>query len=1011
MSGVRHIAYASPMVGSAIGLRIVGYLLSKAAASQNLELDIGPELLQDIHGDLRDLCRRALVDSALPWELALAVRSLVQAPNVVEQDNPTCGAELRIALTSFIENPSLEQKLLPNPETFFLFRDRAAEQIAAFLSALLVTRGIDTLPVRESLMKAGAATVADGVLSVDPVSRSLLDGLTRILRASEARSDLHVDVESISTALEEANTLKSMSVTAGGRFRLSITDGRLTVLRETSPDQAIPAFAEAIAQEYRQARGTRALPSAPMTRFYVEPTLRRFDDDVPTAAISAHVENWLAFAPRVPLVLIGDPGSGKTMACRWLIERQLQRAETTNFSPREPFPLYVPLRSIRQYCASLKTQLPGARGQSLLEICLDRIDTLRRARLSRLPRDRRFVVILDGFDELALLDNETTIAVLDAVGRLAEQENIDILLTGRTLALAQYWSGLDEHAIDDNRWLRAKILPFSLGPLGSAREFCQRYLANDVAGKTPDRLLELADLGSPFSEIAQTPVLLAMLCDRYSPQRIQSIAAAGEVSRYRVLDWLVDEAIKWRANPHSTERIPISADEAAARMTQYGQWAWAAVKGGGTDFSVSTSGAPAAGDSLVEFFFQPSDEQPGRAAFVHRTLAEYMASRYLVEAALDTTSPGAGGERFLRSCQELASGDRPLDANLKKMFAEAIKARSPEQRHRLCGTFSELLFHAFKRPDLLRWNTVETRTLSVFGLLAELCFAGVLAATGGQVDSDLLEIALVLRMWSPRSHALWQLDDAPQSVVGAELGRAALPGFNFTASRLELVRASQAAFTNTTFTLAQATSCFFAGAEFIDCNFDSAVFVDCDFSRARFRGCSFSGAWFVGCHWSSAAMVNCGGSNIRVSIDPVASKIFGVRDIIWTDDSGRGWSWDGEVSYEMLAGEIRRLVQVGDKAVAARIVGLLTIGTRHQEPHRSVSISVDGYGSYTFDADWRDHAQVTIPADAFRPSVVDGINAVMSEIAISLEQMTKETMFARTAAGWEEARARATRQR
>ena len=145
----------------------------------------------------------------------------------------------------------------------------------------------------------------------------------------------------------------------------------------------------------------------------------------PFPSLDAYVDSWLAERGRVHLSLLGNFGAGKTWFCRHYARRMLQRYFQN--SSRERFPLVITLRSFIKSMTAQQMINDIFLEQYKLPFVRSGYDTF-----MTLSKRGKMLLILDGFDEMALqADDRTVAAHFRELASLAT-DNAKVILTGRT---------------------------------------------------------------------------------------------------------------------------------------------------------------------------------------------------------------------------------------------------------------------------------------------------------------------------------------------------------------------------------------------------------------------------------------------------------------------------------------------------------------------------------------------------------------------------------------------------
>jgi hypothetical protein len=787
----------------------------------------------------------ALLGDAISWDRYVAAVASIHVPSIVAHANGALAEHVARGLATYLAQPGEAGNHIPAATTLFANSIRSAHDVASFLAAVLPDRAaLDLDGSRELLEIAGEQVVHLLYANEPPPRRRELEAVAAFVARRQAVSARIV----LAFRAERPTTTSDHP---GQVLRLELHDGELTFLVEQLPRAHVDPSLEALAAAYDHEFSAKAIDSIPLfEKLYVEPSV--LDEKGQAENLFERVDRWLDPAQRVPMVLMGDPGSGKSSACLAIVHRQLERVRTAGFSELVAFPILIPVRSLRRDCVALGKKAEYELAEVLYRICIDHIAKVDLQAKGRLAH-RRLLFVLDGFDELGLVDEHVTQTFLEAIGRLpGDKERVSILLTGRTFALAPRLQRIDANAFDENRWIRSIIQPFTIGAGSEVERFVLNYMLAARRDKVTSDILERVTPQAPFSEVARTPVVLAMLCAFYHRIGELPVASDRKTERVTVLNWLVRQAVAWRANPNATEREPLSKEETAKRLAAFQSWAWDAFRDGGTDFTVSSLAVP--NDAwLVEFFVKPSEGGPGKAAFVHRTIAEYLAATRLIERMI--VSDASGSDTLLQFCQELAVEDRLLEVNFKDLMAQYVATRSPEQRKSLAEATALLVASAYGRPGGLRWHARAAPLLATLGWVAELACTIQLAANDGRIDSDLFGWAARLRTASPRRHHPWQLATAIRELTDLDLSAAALNGLDLSRSQLEAIVFSKHSMLGCNLAGATLTRCTFSADSLAQADVGATVFISCTFRGTRLCEALLADTVFVNCRFDRSKVL------------------------------------------------------------------------------------------------------------------------------------------------------------
>lgn len=219
---------------------------------------------------------------------------------------------------------------------------------------------------------------------------------------------------------------------------------------------------------------------------------------------SAPLSSILKAEEATHLIILGQPGAGKTTALRHLCQEMLTGSETC---PMQDFPLLIRFRDLNQMRGKEEdfSDLLIQRIQSILDVSLDFPSTssadappldqkvLRERAVVRMLELLRPVLLLDGLDEIPhKLRRDGIIA---GVRQLALQlENARIVLTART--------GEFSYHVE-------KMTTYEIAPLSDTQieQFALGWLGSDDARTFLDQVRK-----SPFADTAIKPLTLAHLC-------------------------------------------------------------------------------------------------------------------------------------------------------------------------------------------------------------------------------------------------------------------------------------------------------------------------------------------------------------------------------------------------------------------------------------------------------------------------------------------------------------------
>lgn len=883
-------------LGEAIGPLTLHVLLTLGLHEDYLEPP--PD---DVLGNLARKLLSTLHDPPISWERYVTAIALEYAPRALQRFAPEHAENLRKALFDLLRRGTFE-RLIPAPTHLFIARDSSTYRISTFLATLLEHRNaLDIEGVRESLTGAAAEIVRLLFENEPHLMRQQLLATARFIALLDTTK--YNIPKRIFVRLVTSKQLKSLD--ADATLTLELHDGELDWLIEKMPKAIADDQLGRLAAYYYKEFSDKTMDIPLFTALYIEP--RVADEQGHLSDLLDYVDRWLEPAPRVPLILMGDPGSGKTSACHAIVRRQLARVSHHAFSEQIAFPVFLPLSLLRRDCVVLGKKLSYEVAQALYDICVDQITQMLDNETGSFP-SRRFLFVLDGFDELALVD-ETVQGFLHAVGRLSQDKPlISIILTGRTFALASHFArmNMNEGLFPKNRWKWLTIQPFTLGPNGEVERFVLSYIVATKRDEVSSDVMNLARPDAQFSDVAQTPVLLTMLCSFY--YQIDELRASDDdkVDRISVLIWLIDQAVRWRANPRSRARERLSDDETQKRLATFQAWAWEAFRRGGTDFRVNAT--TAVNDTwLVEFLVRPVEGNLGKAAFIHRTIAEYLAASHLVRSVCEPLR-FQSCDMLLQYCQELAAENRLLDEHFKALIGQAVAVLPDPLREKLSEAATQLINLVYERPHALKWAEIRAPLLDMLAMVAELSCTMLLAVGAGEIDGDLFLRAAQLRTASTRAEQPWQLGLPIRSLSEVDLSRVQLPGLDL--SRADIANARffcPSLFASSLRGAVLRNSSLRGRLPSVDLR--GATFLSCDFIEINFRDSQLDDTVFMHCRFQESSSISTSfesmnGRRIQLSLDMAnaleladawgasSQRRVLIDEIRWMSTDGVAWHFD-----------------------------------------------------------------------------------------------------------------------
>ena len=358
---------------------------------------------------------------------------------------------------------------------------------------------------------------------------------------------------------------------------------------------------------------------------YVEPACEPVDDGG-SQPLSTFLDAWLQQDAISHLVLLGEPGVGKSTVCKHLAATLAQRH--IDEPGTQPVPLLVPLWEF-PYVNDLKQlvfkELYFKHGAFISGV----------GALERMLAEGRFVLILDGFDEMTVrLDPFVVRRNLRAIAGLLDCGS-RILMTARTRVFRDP-SEITEVLVPPGRWeqdLRSTDLP----PVRVARleEFdrgrIESYLRGHSARGWRGTLARIEALD--LWDVARFPLALRLMTPF-----LTGLGAAG--SWPRTLTSLLDQAVdRWAQQEAVRFCVPKSdlirlleemayllwqMDQPTVNVRQLPAGLADLLSGGGDP----PPGRFPAGEAMGSSLFVEWDRQ-GNYRFVHRTFQDYLLLRRL----------------------------------------------------------------------------------------------------------------------------------------------------------------------------------------------------------------------------------------------------------------------------------------------------------------------------------------------------------------------------------------------
>jgi hypothetical protein len=286
---------------------------------------------------------------------------------------------------------------------------------------------------------------------------------------------------------------------------------------------------------------------------YLLPRRQRFEDfeDVPSAPLSDIFEDDAVGH----LVILGQPGAGKTTAVKHLCQQMLMGSESF---PHQSFPVLIRLRDLNNVTpiSGNLQDLLIEHIQSILDIPLSfptELEAEGTSEARRSLRERAVVQILETLQPLVLLDGLDEIShkarrdsIIAGLRRLAIQlEKSRIILTART--------GEFTYHIE-------KMTSYEIAPLSEHQieQFARGWLGSNDAQAF---LAQVRD--SPFADAAIKPLTLAHLCAIF--ERVHKIPEKPKSVYKKIVSLLLEEWDQQR----SVQRLSAYSDFEVDRKADF----------------------------------------------------------------------------------------------------------------------------------------------------------------------------------------------------------------------------------------------------------------------------------------------------------------------------------------------------------------------------------------------------------------------------------------------------------
>jgi formylglycine-generating enzyme required for sulfatase activity len=281
------------------------------------------------------------------------------------------------------------------------------------------------------------------------------------------------------------------------------------------------AYLDRICDDFTKPRPEADLPA--LKEYYVPLKARdeRAGEESESFDLFDHLQNWVNRpSPTSPLMLLGEYGTGKTTFCRKLAfelaenYRQAQDRAAAGMPANGPRPRLPLLINLLDFVENRKLD-------SLITHYLDKhcgVDRPRYELFEALNEAGFFVLVLDGFDEMAVrVDSATVERHLYQIEQLAKPAESRVLLTGRPeffMSREELERGLWPHRqILASRFVNYEALRLKLWDDEQIQDFLNRFVPHlpNRIGDGKDYYERIQKIPGFADDLAQRAVLLEMI--------------------------------------------------------------------------------------------------------------------------------------------------------------------------------------------------------------------------------------------------------------------------------------------------------------------------------------------------------------------------------------------------------------------------------------------------------------------------------------------------------------------
>jgi NACHT domain len=387
-----------------------------------------------------------------------------------------------------------------------------------------------------------------------------------------------------------------------------------------------------------------------LSEYYVEARARKEESEQNSEPLLPVVRRWIYQDGLRPLAILGGYGAGKTSFARRFVSDQAQRALS---NPYERRPLLISLGDLSQ-ASNLKALL------GMIFTADFPIKGYSFSRFIQLNRSGRFVIVLDGFDEMKhamtwadfratvrdlnlLVDGSSKVILLGRPSAFLSDLEHKFVLRGMRLEDNVQrreidWPEYDEYALDDFR--EEECQTFVTHYLGFVARRNARLSSQD---HDPDwlraRAQELRELVHIEQNVLSRPIHARILVELAADRATDLTIFRRGVSRYRLYQTFLR-----RLAEKETEKIarrPISAEDRLLFLRRIAFWLW--TRGTTTtDFQATEvpsqimrdlpDGDSVSDDSKLREYLSGAflDQKRGNLFFPHRSFAEFLVAEYML---------------------------------------------------------------------------------------------------------------------------------------------------------------------------------------------------------------------------------------------------------------------------------------------------------------------------------------------------------------------------------------------